>query len=75
MRGNLYSDIPDCDFHVEGRVGNSLVFCKQKSDLLVKKRELLTLLFYHERREQIAQGHSFVKSKARPKIRTRDGQI
>ena len=36
MRGNLYSDIPDCDFHVEGRVGNSLVFCKQKRDLLVK---------------------------------------
>ena len=58
-----------------GFLSKSVIFCKQKSDLLVKKRELLTLLFYHERREQIAQGHFFVKSKARPKIQTRDGQI
>ena len=37
-------------------------FYEQKSNLLVKKRKLLPLLFYHECPEQIAHCGSFVKS-------------
>ena len=52
------------------RVGNSLIsflsdsliFCKRKSDSLVKTSKLLPLLLCRERHEQIAHGHSFVKS-------------
>ena len=41
---------------------NCLFFFKQKSNLLVKKSNSLTSLFCHERREQIANGCSLVKS-------------
>ena len=52
------------------RVGNlligfssdSLVFCEQKSNSLVKKSESLLSLFCHKRWEQIVHSFSFVKS-------------
>ena len=43
-------------------MNESHIFCKWKSDSLVKKSESLPLLFCHEQREGIAYGSSFVKS-------------
>ena len=40
---------------------NLLIFCERKSDLLVKKSELLPLLFCLQQPEQITHSHSFVK--------------
>ena len=45
-----------------GFSSKSLVFCEQKSDLLVKKSESLPSLFCHEQRGEIAHGPSFVKN-------------
>ena len=62
----------------KARVGNtligfssdSLIFCEQKSDSLVKKSEWLPSLFCHERPETIAHGCSFVKSNGSESLKT-----
>ena len=63
---------------VDSRVGNSLigfssdslVFCVQMNDLLVKKSEALPSLFCHERPERIAPGRFFVKSNVRESLKS-----
>ena len=45
-----------------GFLSDSLIFCEQKSDSLMKKSESPLSLFCHEQPERIPHGRSFVKS-------------